>query len=141
MNRIHKLDPDFLIACCLAPSEVAALTEPEIQSALRFMIANLDGDLTVRKITDEQNISRRTLELRFQKHLRCTVQKMLTRLRVTAATRLLRETELSISDISVDVGFSSPSRLSHALKRILATTATEIRKSAPQKQQQFSEHQ
>ena len=127
MNRIHNLDPSDLIARCLKLEEMAVLQRPEIQSALMFMAGNLDREMSVKQIAERQRVSRRTLELRFRTFLNCTVGKMLTRLRVIAACRLLMETELSAHDISVDAGFASASSMANALRRHLGKSATEIR--------------
>ncbi len=127
MNRIHDIDPKDIVFRCLKANETAALESPEIQSALTFIARHVDRDLTIKQVADEQGISRRTLELRFRTHLRCTVGSMLTRLRVAAACQLLEETELSASDVSVDVGFASASSMANALRRHADMTATEIR--------------
>ena len=137
MNRSHSIDPQDIIVRCLKASEAKALELPEIQSALAFIARHIDRELTVKQVADEQRISRRTLELRFRTHLKCTVGNMLTRLRVAAACQLLEETELSAGDISVDVGFASASSMSNALRRHLGKTATEIR-SKPASSQQAS---
>ncbi len=127
MNRIHNIDPKVIVIRCLKTNEINALNLPEIQSAVTFVARHIDRELTVKQIADEQGISRRTLELRFRTHLKCTVGNMLTRLRVAAACQLLEETELSASDISVDVGFASASSMANALRRHVNMTATEIR--------------
>lgn len=129
MNRIHNIDPIDIVVRCLKADEAVALELPEIQSALTFIARHVDRKLTVKHVADEQGISRRTLELRFRTHLKCTVGNMLTRLRVAAACQLLEETELSASDISVDVGFASASSMANALRRHVDMTATEIRES------------
>jgi transcriptional regulator GlxA family with amidase domain len=127
MNRIHNIDPKVIVIRCLKTNEINALNLPEIQLAVTFVARHIDRELTVKQIADEQGISRRTLELRFRTHLKCTVGNMLTRLRVAAACQLLEETELSASDISVDVGFASASSMANALRRHINMTATEIR--------------
>ena len=127
MNRIHNIDPKDIVVRCLKANETAALESPEIQSALTFIARHVDRELTVKQVAEEQGISRRTLELRFRTYLKCTVGNMLTRLRVAAACQLLEETELSASDISVDVGFASASSMANALRRHVDMTATEIR--------------
>jgi transcriptional regulator GlxA family with amidase domain len=128
MNRIHNTDPNDIVSRCLRTNEASALELPEIQFALTFIAGHIDQELTVKQIADELGISRRTLELRFRTHLKCTVGNMLTRLRVAAACQLLEETELPASDISVDVGFASVSSMANALRRHVDMTATEIRK-------------
>jgi transcriptional regulator GlxA family with amidase domain len=127
MNRIHNIDPKNILVRCLNANEVAALELPEIQSALTFIARHIERELTIEQVADELGLSRRTLELRFRTHLKSTVGNVLTRLRVAAACQLLEETELSASDISVDVGFTSASSMANAFRRHLNMTATEIR--------------
>ena len=127
MNRIHPFAPDELIRGCLNPTEARSLEHAEIRSAMHFMASNLENNLTIKDVADELQIYRRTLELRFRAHLKCTIGHMLTRLRVAAAFQLLEKTELSASNISVDVGFASGSSMANALRRDVDMTATEIR--------------
>lgn len=129
MNRIHNIDPNDIVVRSLNADEITALELPEIQSALTFIARHLDRELNVKHVADDLGLSRRTLELRFRNHLQCTVGNMLTRLRVAAACQLLEETELSASDISVDVGFASASSMANALRRHVDMTATEVRES------------
>lgn len=127
MNRILDIDPRDIVIRCLKANEITALDLPEIQLALTFIARHIERELTVKQIADEQGISRRALELRFRTHLKCTVGNTLARLRLAAACQLLEETELSASDISVDVGFASASGMANALRRYVNVTATEIR--------------
>ena len=127
MNRIHQFALDELVIGSLNPTEARSLEHPEIRSALQFIASNLDNNLTINDVDDKLQISRRTLELRFRRHLECTVESIVTRFRVEAARRLLVETDLTAGDISVDVGFSSISGMSNALRKTLGMTSSEIR--------------
>ena len=127
MNRIHHFALDELVIGSLNPTEVRSIDHPEIRSALQFIASNLDNNLTINDVADKLQISRRTLELRFRRHLNCTVENIVTRFRVEAARRLLVETDLTAGDISVDVGFSSISGMSNALRKTLGMTSSEIR--------------
>lgn len=127
MNRIHHLGLDEFVIGALNPTAIRSIHQPEIRSALQFIACNLNNNLTINDVADKLQISRRTLELRFRRHLDCTVESIVTRFRVEAARRLLVETALTASDISVVVGFSSISRMSNALRKILGMTSSEIR--------------
>lgn len=127
MNRIHHFALDELVIGSLNLTEVRSTDHPEVRSALHFIASNLDNNLTINDVADKLQISRRTLELRFRRHLDCTVESIVTRFRVEAARRLLVETDLTAGDISVDVGFSSISGMSNALQKSLGMTSSEIR--------------
>lgn len=140
MIRIHNFAPDELVVGCLNPTEVRSLEHPEIRVALHFIASNLENELTIKDVADELHISRRTLELRFRKYLDCTVESIVTRFRVEAARRLLVETDRTARDISVDVGFSSISGMSNALRKTLGMTSSEIRATSVHSQKNFQEN-
>ena len=67
--------------------------------------------------------SRRSLEIRFKEVLNCTPLEHLTRLRIERAQRLLKsEDRLSMAEIAVRCGFSTPRHLRDSFRRTLGFT-------------------
>lgn len=98
-----------------------------ISSTLDLIIANFSERLPIRTLAEYQEVSRRTLERRFRFALGCSVERAIVRLRLEAARILLSETDLSITHVSVDVGFLHPSQLTHAFRREFGQSPSEYR--------------
>ncbi len=59
-----------------------------------------------------------------------TPRQMITKTRITAGCRLLRETDASIAQIALDCGFSDHSAFTRAFRAIIGITPTRFRSSA-----------
>ena len=69
------------------------------------------------------------LASRFRTFVGESVHTYLIRCRLEAADRLLRTTDLSVTEIALDTGFSSGQHLARAFRRAYACTPTEARRS------------
>ncbi|NBF06749.1 helix-turn-helix domain-containing protein [Pseudomonas sp. Fl5BN2] len=85
--------------------------------ALTHIENNLDSHLTASEIARISGTSERRLYILFEQHLRTTPFAHVTRLRLNLAMDLLRDTQLSITDIAHRVGYADQSALNHALKK------------------------
>jgi len=98
-------------------TDILAIDEPIVARAVAFIHKNTGNILQVSDIVSEVGISRRALELRFKKTLGRTVQQEIRRIRVNKAARMLLETNLSISNIALKLGYSDTSNISRYFKR------------------------
>jgi len=96
--------------------------------AQRYIRINLSRKLTVREITRAAGTSKTVLYDLFRRELGCTVSEYVNDCRIHAAERMLRETELSIGEISARVGFSSPVYFRSVFKKKHQITPGEYRK-------------
>jgi LacI family transcriptional regulator len=111
-------------------SDVYALDDPDIVTALRFIRENACSGISVADVLKAVPLSRRVLEHRFQKLVKRTPHAEIIRIRMERACRLLRETDLSLADISRRSGFSDPDYFSVAFKSYMQTTPRNFRKSS-----------
>ena len=95
--------------------------------ACEFMRLHAGEKIDVDSVAMSQKISRRTLEMRFREIMNEGVGEVLRRYRLERVCRLLRETHRSISDISYDSGFVSPTHLKAAFKKAYGMTMGEWR--------------
>ncbi|MGO3859465.1 GlxA family transcriptional regulator [Neisseriaceae bacterium CLB008] len=84
--------------------------------ALALMDANLEDPLPIRELAQFLNISVRQLERWFKTYFSKPPQQYYTELRLQHAKRLLKQTNMSIMDISLACGFSNPSSFSKAYR-------------------------
>ena len=95
--------------------------------ACEFMRLHAGEKIDVDSVAKAQKVSRRTLEMRFREIMNEGVGEVLRRHRLERVCSLLKETHRSISDISYDSGFASPTHLKAAFKKAYGKTMGEWR--------------
>lgn len=93
------------------------IKHPRLVRILEFLARNLDRHLDVAEMAQAENISDREVRRLFRAHLNSTPQAYHRSLRLHKARALLRQTTISVIDISICCGFSSSSDFSRAFKR------------------------
>lgn len=82
-------------------------TQPKLVELVSLMENNLEEPIHLDELASYVSISRRQLERLFQKHLSCTPSRYYLKLRLARARQLLKQTSLSIIEISTACGFVS----------------------------------
>ncbi len=91
--------------------------DENMHKAVAFINENLCGDLSIRNISKNINVSKSVLYKRFHACFNCTVSEYINTRRVEKSIELLLRTDLSIEEISQKVGFSSASYYSKIFKK------------------------
>jgi len=91
---------------------------PKLLLAMQVMENNIEDPLTPDEISGVIGLSTRQLERLFSKYLRISPKRHYLRIRLEKARNLLRQTDLSVTDVCVACGFKS---LSHFSKSYRAT--------------------
>jgi AraC family L-rhamnose operon regulatory protein RhaS len=84
--------------------------------------------ITIEKLAEEFHTNRTTLLSDFKKYTGQSVNRYLVQLRLTMASTLLRETQLSVDEICNRTGFSDISYFSKVFKKKLFHTPSEYRR-------------
>lgn len=103
-------------------SDAYAVEDPAMGRALAFMAENSHLKISVTDIAKASGIGRQTLEHRFRKQLKRTVNDELIRLRVSKMKRLLVESEQTIGEVSNQVGFGTTANMHVMFKRLTDMT-------------------
>lgn len=85
--------------------------------ALEIIQNRVEERTTVAEVAEEVGLVRRTLELRFRKHLGHTVLEEIHRVHTNRATMLLRETDFSIDEVVRKSGFTDREHLRRVFKK------------------------
>ena len=102
-----------------------------IQKIQAYMQENYgDVDLTLTRVADQFNLTPNYLSIFFKENAHDTFLNYLTRLRLEEAKRLMRDTHLSITEISERVGYASANSFTRAFKKIEHVTPTQYRESS-----------
>lgn len=110
------------------------LCEDELVSrTMHYISEHLREELTVQGLAEAMGVGKRTLHRKFDEVLGKTVQHEVNRLRVDNLKRLLSETDMKITRICKDCGFSSPSHFSRYFKQHVGEAPSVYRKREREK--------
>ncbi|MBH1942207.1 helix-turn-helix transcriptional regulator [Mobilitalea sibirica] len=84
--------------------------------------------ITIEKLTEEFHTNRTTLLTDFKKYTGSSINRYLVQLRLSMASTLLRDTQLSVEEICERTGFSDISYFSKAFKKRINYTPSEYRR-------------
>jgi LacI family transcriptional regulator len=86
-------------------TDIIAVSDPHVSKAVQFIRSHARQNLMVADVSRAAALSRRTLEKRFRRELRCSVQEHIRSVRTNRIARLLVETDLPVGKIAEDMGF------------------------------------
>lgn len=126
---------EILFALTRQEEEEELLQIPEFKGDSRFaydviyyLQSCYNQKITIEKLTEQFHTNRTTLLSDFKKTTGVSVNRYLIELRLKMAIMLLRDTELSVDEISDRTGFHDISYFSKVFKRKLSCTPSEYRK-------------
>jgi AraC-like DNA-binding protein len=97
------------------------------ERAQQILISQYQKPWRLRELAREVGCNRTTLQEGFRRLTRTSVHQFLVHQRVSVAQRLLAESDLKVSRIAQEVGYSSHSALARHFKNVTGTTLTNYR--------------
>ena len=94
------------------------ITSVYIENALKYIQYNYSHSIDITSIADSIGISRSHLYRAFIKHLGISPNDYITRFRINRACSLLRNSDLTISNIANSVGYDDPLYFSRVFKKV-----------------------
>lgn len=98
-----------------------------IQRATSFIEANYPHEISLEKVASYCNLSRTWFVTRFKEELGISPSEYLSATRLNKSKQYLKDTELSIMEISYSVGFQDPQYFSRFFKKYEGMTPSEFR--------------
>lgn len=112
------------------PSEVSDPLLPDvIKDAIRLMENNVEEPLSIDELATLVGISRRQIERQFRRYIHVSPARYYMEYRLTRARQLLKQSTLSITDISVACGFVSPTHFSRSYRRFFDQAPIDARRA------------
>ena len=108
-------------------TDAFAHADPFVTKAVAYAEKHLGESLHGETLAAAANCSLRTLQLRFLKTLGHTIKDELAFLRLNAAAKFLRETDLPIAEIARRCGYCSPSHLGTRARKALGLSPKAVR--------------
>jgi transcriptional regulator GlxA family with amidase domain len=100
----------------------------KLVSAVELMEANIKEPISQTDLAAYVGLSRRQLQRLFQRYLTCTPSRHYKEIRLSRAREYLRQTNLSLVDISSQTGFGSSSHFSKSYKELYNYSPSEERR-------------
>ncbi|MEH6407945.1 MAG: DNA-binding response regulator, partial [Leeuwenhoekiella sp.] len=109
-------------------SDAPSLDQQFILKVIAYTQENIsETNLNVEKLADEFNLSRSQLYRKIKGLTGLTANELIRKIRLERAKKLIEEGKNSISEISYNVGFSSPSYFSKCFKTHFGILPTEVK--------------
>jgi LacI family transcriptional regulator len=109
-------------------TDVLATDDRDVVKALRFIRRHARASLGVQEVVDRTALSRRALELRFRHTLGHSIHEEIQRVRLERVTRMLVETQKSVSDIATALGFPDAAHVSRFFRKARGVSPIAYRK-------------
>jgi LacI family transcriptional regulator len=108
-------------------TDIYSTNDKYIATSLMYIHQNIDKKLQVDDIVLQVPLSRRALEKRFLDMTGYSVYKYIFNLRIEKLSQKLLETDLSIFEIALELGFTDTKNIARQFKQIKGCTPTEYR--------------
>lgn len=103
--------------------------DAQVAKAQHWIINNLHKKIELQTLAKSLGVSQRTMTRRFKEVLGITPQAYVQSTRIKTAQLLLRESNLPISEIIEQVGYSSPSAFNDLFKQVAGLSPSEYRRT------------
>jgi len=98
-------------------TDLVAVEDELVKAAVQFIRVQAGKLIGSEQVALAGNVSRRTLDRRFERALGRTVREELARVRMQTARRLLADAALTIAEISRNCGYGTPASFSRAFRQ------------------------
>lgn len=109
-------------------SDILAIEDPDVARALAFIQYHSRQHTQVDAVAEAVAMSRRNLHRRFMKSLGRSVHEEIRRARVELVVQMLLETNMTISQIAYELGWSSEKHIAREFKAVKSVTPLAFRK-------------
>jgi AraC family transcriptional regulator len=123
---IHLLRHYSEVAQIITP-ENRSLTRTQLQQAIDYIQTHLNRDLSLAELASVIRISPTYFASLFKQAMGISPHQYVIQQRVERAKVMLSKTDLAITDIALQVGFSSQSHLTQHFKRFTGMTPKQVR--------------
>jgi PAS domain S-box-containing protein len=99
----------------------------DLDIPINYIKNNYQNDISILDLADVSHLSISALERRFNKHLKKTPKRFINEFRLERARKLIIETDMSISQIAFQTGFTEPSYFTKLYKNLFGNLPSELR--------------
>ncbi len=128
INYIFKNEFDFLV---VSDSDMQYSRNQEaVISAINYIKKNYyNKDISLQKVSSEVSLSHYYFSHIFKNEFKITFIEYLTKVRMEASAKLLKNRKLNVNQVAYAVGYQDPNYFSKVFKRYMKTSPIEYRES------------
>lgn len=119
----------MLISQILTENIIKPEHDEILQKTVNYINENLEGDLSIQKISKGINVSKSVLYSKFHSHFKCTIGEYINSRRIERSIEMLAKTTMSIEEVAQKSGFSSASYYTKMFKQQMGITPLKFKKS------------
>ena len=101
---------------------------PAVSRALNLLQTRFRESWSLERLASESGMSRARLAQLFRRQVGTSIHKVLNKVRVEHAQMLLKDSELSISEVAADCGFATSQHFARIFRQLSGSTAAENRR-------------
>lgn len=109
-------------------TDFLAINDSEVAQAIRYIRNNTNKSIQVENVAEVAGLSRRSLHSRFKKAIGLSVSGEIRKSKIEHIERMLIDTNLSIAQVALAMGYSGIEKLSRFFTREKGVTPSEFRK-------------
>ncbi|MGB7434476.1 MAG: AraC family transcriptional regulator [Candidatus Acidiferrum sp.] len=113
------------------PPQRGGLPPARLKTVLEFIHANLDKNVSLFSMADAANMNMYYFAALFRRSMGVSPHQYVLDRRVERAKQLLCDRELSVLDVSLQVGFDHPNNFARAFRRLVGVSPTQFRRGCP----------
>ena len=103
----------------------------KVHAIQQTITRNLDSPKTLKQLSEEFDFPYVSMQTCFKQVYGMSIHSYLVHYRISQASRMLRESNLSIGEVALAVGYANTSKFSSAFRKATGFTPSEFRASAP----------
>lgn len=109
-------------------TDVLAVSDDLVASAINYINQHANRVVSVEDVAAAVGLSRRMLHNRFKQAIGRSIHDEIKRVRIQQAIRMLVETNMTVTEIALAMGYSGPEKLSRYFQRETGATPLAYRK-------------
>jgi len=110
-------------------TNILTIESQDVVSAIHFIQDNAKFPIQVSDVVNATSLSRRNLEMKFLKHCGCSINSKIQHYRILLICQMLTKTDMTISQIALEIGFSNISHLSRYFLKAMGVSPSDYRKN------------
>ena len=124
-NKIINIKPIRVIT--RQSTDVTAIEDEDVSQSIHYINQNVYNLIQINDVVEHIGVSERNLKEKFHNTLGCSIFEMIKRSRISAIERLLLDTDMTITEIAIKMGYNDSDHISRYFKKKVGHTPLEYR--------------
>jgi LacI family transcriptional regulator len=109
-------------------TDILTIDDKNVAEAIYYIRDNPKKRLQVDDVVNASNMSKRNLQYKFRDEIGHSIHDEIQNVRTEYMAQLLRDTNMSIAQIALTMGYSGPENISRSFRQVKGISASKYRK-------------